>query len=231
MSERAPVFATFGEAWRWFMGGGELVGAREQRERFVAGRAQFLAFQVPVGGTPLADAAEPVADALSGVDGLRWYDEEMLHITLLGVGFQVIGGARPDEILREHVGAVAEYAAGVARAARKMEVRLGPVNVFPDALVLEVQDDGGGLAAIRRGLEERRADTLASGASFLPHVTLAMFEDPGVAGALRERLPPLRGLPPRAGAVRGFDLARWWFVGEDPAANPELDVVRSYRLR
>ena len=127
---------------------------------------------------------------------------------------------------------IAERAAKALRGAKPVDVTLGPVNVFPDALILEVHDDGG-LKEIRRALEAAtRTDAFGfEESTFLPHTTIATFTDASAADALREALPPLReraGVPMR---VARIELTRWWLTGVDLTDPPEADVLRSYALR
>src|SRR5207244_1219376 len=119
-----------------------------------------------------------------------------LHISVLGVGFQVIEARRPNDVLRQDVASIAERGANPLRGAKPVEVALGPVNVFPDALILEVHDDGR-LKEIRRALEgATRPDAFGfEESTFLPHTTIATFTDGSAADALREALPELRDRP------------------------------------
>jgi 2'-5' RNA ligase len=221
-------YASFDDAWRAFENGAPLTPIAEQRERFLAGRAQFLGFQAPLP----ADAAgeiEAVQDQLADVESLYLFEREMLHITVRGVGFQVIAKPRPDEVLREDVGRIAERAAKALRSA-PIDVSIGAVNVFPDALVLEVHD-GGALGAIRDALDATGAPDTFAYPVYLPHVTIAVFRSAEAGADLRDRLPPLRARPPVRTTLTRIELARWWFTGDDVSAHPEIDVVRSYRLR
>lgn len=153
---------------------------------------------------------------------------EDLHITLRPVGFQVIAKRRPDDVSREEAAAIAGQAARVLRGVKRIDAALGPVNVFPDALVLEVAD-AGALAALHDALPG-----VASGepVPFLPHVTIATFASPGAAAPLRERLPALRDAAAVPMQVRRVELVRRWFVDadEEEFADAGLETVRSYRL-
>jgi 2'-5' RNA ligase len=235
-SSTRPLFTTFDDAWRWFVDGGELEPIESLRERFTQGRAQFLSFQAPVADpSALAHIAE-VLDALADIEGIVPTPDEHLHISIRGAGFQVLaptrgGTRRDDELTREDVGRAGERAAHAIRGIASSEITLGPVNVFPDALILEVHDDGT-LAAIRSALAAvtGAADTLIDDAHYLPHVTIATFETTDAGAALREHLPQQRQRPPVAIPLRRIDLARWWFTGFDDRASTELESVRSYRL-
>lgn len=229
--DRPPFFTTFDEAWRWFTSGGALTSMEIWRERLTAGRAQLLSFQVPIAGTPIADAVEDLQDELSDIPGLAMFDRDMLHISIRGVGFQVITKKRPDDVTREDVGRITKRASTQLRDTKAAPIEVGPLNVFHDALILEVHD-AGALADIRRRLADAPADTFGiADDQYLPHITIAMFEDPtAVAPALRARLPALRAQPSIATKITRIELARWWFTGHE-AGFPERDPVREYKLR
>jgi 2'-5' RNA ligase len=233
MSEdrRPPLFASFDEAWRWFADGGELTPMTEWRQRLTAGRAQLLSFQVPLAESPVGDAVDELRDDLAAIDGLALFEREMLHISLRGVGFQVIAKKRSDDVTREDVGRIAKRAASLLRGAKPVAIEAGPLNVFQDALVLEVRD-GGALGDLRRRLTETVGDAFGIGdAQYLPHITIAMFDDPAAAAPiLRARLPSLRQRSHTAATIKRVELARWWFTGED-SGFPERDPVRTYPLR
>jgi 2'-5' RNA ligase len=230
VTESRGFSSSFDEAWRAFEAGYELVPMSTWRERMTAGRAQFLSFQVPLGELAIADAIEELQDELADIDGLRLYEREILHISLRRVGFQVVAKTRPDDVTREDVGRVTQRAAALLRGAKPVDVAVGPMNVFPGALFLEVRD-GGALGEIRSRLAGATDDAFGiAGAQYLPHVTIAMFGDTSCAGALRERPPRLRLRAPATGTIKRIELARWWFTGGD-ADFPERDPVLSYPLR
>jgi 2'-5' RNA ligase len=226
-----PIFSSFDDAWRWFRDGGQLESMADWRERLTAGRAQLLSFQASVAELPVARAIEALQDELSDVGGLVFFSREMLHISLRGVGFQVIAKTRADDVLRQDVSRIANAAADVAKRTRSIAATVGPVNVFPGALVLEVHD-GGAFGELRRALGPIVDDAFGLDESqYLPHITIAMFESPSAADVLRQRLLAQRARPPMPLTVKRIELARWWFTGDDPLAHPERDVVRSYALR
>jgi 2'-5' RNA ligase len=229
-----PRFTAFDDAWRWFADGGQLVPLAEQRAHLLGGRAQFLVFHARMTDRRVIAAAQEALDALSNIDELVPMDPDQLHISIRAVGFQVIEKRRDDEVLRQDVGAISERAAKIIKRSRPAAVEAGPVNVFPDALILQVHDASGALAALRRDLAaafERDAFGLDD-AQYLPHVTIAWFASPDAGDALRERLPALRDeLAPVETLVRRIELGRWWFTGTDDDAAPELDTVREYALR
>jgi 2'-5' RNA ligase len=222
-------FRSFDEAWRWFDGGGALVSAADSVEELTRGRAQLLAFIVPVDDAAVVGAAHALQDALADLDAVAPQPDELLHVTLRLVGFQVIAKRNPDELLPGEVDAIAADAARAFRDVRPAEVSVGAPNVFPDSLILEV-GDAGALAAMRARVEEavlRPPDE----APYLPHITVGAFRDPAVAAALHPRLAALRRpAPPLPMRVRRIELVRAWFTGLE-AEPPELDVVRSYALR
>lgn len=228
--DQRPLFTSFDEAWRWFAGGGQLTPMAEWRQRFTAGRGQLLSFQVPVGDTVIADTVADLQSELGDIDELAMFEREMLHVSLRGVGFQVIAKTRPDDVSREDVGRITQRAAGVISGVRPIGIEAGPVNVLPDALILEVHG-GGQFAELRTRLAATGDDAFGvEDTQYLPHITVAMFGDASAATRLRERLPALRQHPPVAATIKRIELARWWFTGADTDL-PELDSVRTYPLR
>jgi 2'-5' RNA ligase len=144
----------------------------------------------------------------------------------------VISKTQPDDVSREDVGRIAHDAAAALRGHGPIEAALGPVNVFPDALILEVHDEAGGLTGLRNALAPVVADAFGlSDAQYLPHVTIAMFASADASAPLRRVLPSLRERPRLAATLGEVELARWWFTGVDEDALPERDPVRTYRLR
>lgn len=228
----SPRFTSFDDAWRWFAGGGALIPISDRIESVTAGRAQLLAFQVPVTEPDVLDAIADTQDALADIDGVLAEPPERLHISIYVPGFQVIEARRPDEVLRQDVGRIAERAAKIVKATPAIELAIGPVGVFPDALMLEVHD-GGMLAELYAKLAHAHhgAGAALRVDDFLPHVTIATFADASVGDVLRERLPGMRETPPVAMSVRRVELSRIWFTGIDPLSQIEIDTVRTYTLR
>lgn len=234
MTDRPPIFTTFDEAWTHFTSGGDLVDIEQQREHFVRGRAQFLALHVPVAEMPVAEEIAAVQDQLADIESLTLIPPERLHVSVRGIGFQVIARSQPNDVLRQEVGGIADKAAKVLKDIPAFNVTIGPVNVFPDALILQVQP----VEPMRNILRRLNAALQGPDAfpysadSFLPHVTIATFLDAKTAASsLREALPPLREAPPLEATISRIDFARWWFTGHDLTAWPELDLIRTYRLK
>lgn len=228
----SPRFTSFDDAWRWFEGGGALVAIAERVEDLTAGRAQLLSFRVPLTDPGVLDHIADMQDALADIEGVLAEPPERLHISIYIPGFQVIEARRPDEVLRQDVGRIAERAAKIIKAAPVIGLQVGPVAVFPDALVLEVHD-GGRLAELYAKLAHAHHGVGAALRvdDFLPHVTIATFGDAAVAGVLRERLPTMREQSPIAMSASRVELSRIWFTGLDPQTEIEIDTVRSYMLR
>jgi 2'-5' RNA ligase len=227
-----PLFRAFDQAWTWFNEGGELEPMEERRARFTQGRAQFLAFQAPIDDARVIEAIIAIRDSLSNVPNIEPMRDEHLHISIRGVGFQVLEKRKPDDIGRGEVARAGESAAKALRGTKPINVRVGPVNVFPDALILEVHDDGA-LGEVRRKLGEalQGDDAPIDDGHYLPHITLAMFGSADVVSVLRERLPALRETAQVAVTLRRIEYARWWFTGFDEREETELEIVRAYALR
>jgi 2'-5' RNA ligase len=230
--QQPPIFSSFDEAWTWFTSGGRLVTIAEQRERLLRGRAQLVVFEAPLGELPVADEIAALQDELAGVDGLDFMPEHLLHVSIRALGFQVIAKSLSGDVLPGDVTRAGDIAARALRGASPVELLLGPVNVFPDALVLQAApvEPLRDLAVRLEAVGEPGAFPYLF-ARYLPHCTIAMFRTADVAAALRERLPPLRPRPPLRATVQRVELARFWFVGEDATDWPERETVRPYVLR
>lgn len=227
-------FRSFDDAWQAFVEGGDVVTVEERRADFWRGRAQFLGFAAPLTSGDAVDLALDVQDALDGIDGVLLMPDDCFHITIRPIGFQVIERRNPDEVLREEVPGISKRAAPVMAATRPMEVTVGPVNVFPDAVILEVHDDGA-FVDLRERLDAVGAADAYAGqlddSPYLPHVTVVQFQSRDAAGPLRERLPELRALSPVRIGIRDVALMRSWMTGVDADEPPELEALRTYRLR
>lgn len=229
-----PLFTSFDEAWRWFVDGGELTPMGRWRERFTGGRAQLLSFQVPLADATVADAIGDLQDELAAstaAEHLIFFEREMLHISIRAAGFQVIAKKHPGDILPKEAARIANDARTALRGVRPIDATIGSVNVFPDALVLEVRD-GGALSAVRDALAPVVDDAFGlSAAQYLPHTTIAMFRSPEAAAPLRAILPALRDAAPEPLQIAGIELARWWFTGIDDDDLPERETARAYSFR
>lgn len=229
-----PLFTAFEDAWRWFSDGGELTPMGRWRERFTGGRAQLLSFQIPLADATAADAIGDLQDELAASaagEHLIFFEREMLHISVRAAGFQVIAKKHPGDILPKDAARVANDARTALQTVRPIDATIGPVNVFPDALVLEVHD-GGALGAVRDALAPVVDDAFGlSAAQYLPHVTIAMFRNPEASAPLRAALPALRETPAQPLHIGGIELARWWFTGIDDDDLPERQTARSYSFR
>jgi len=229
-SER-PLFSSFDEAWRWFNGGGAIETVEQARQRFTQGRGQFLAFQVRIADRRIVAEIAEIQRVLAALPGIELQSSDLLHISVRGCGFQVLKRQHEDEVLRGEVPAIAERAASILKHARRIEATLGPVNVFPDAVVLELHD-GGALGAVRSQLAGAIArDALIDDTHYLPHCTIAVFASSDAGGALRPALGPLRERAPARLKIDRIELARWWFTGFDERESVEAEPVRTYRLR
>lgn len=226
------LFSSFDDAWRWFLAGGELTPLAEQRERFTRGRAQFLSFEVPLGDTAAAEEAAAIQDELANEAAVVPWPLDLLHISVRGLGWQVIEKSHPDDVLRQEVGSIAERAARSLRGLGPTSAVIGPVNVFPGAVVLEVHEASGLVEARRRLEEASGADAFGlTPATYLPHVTVATFRERAARPALRQMLALLRERPRVRVPVGRLELARYWFTGLNPEDDPERETVRSYVLR
>lgn len=221
--------SSFADAWTRFQASGELRLRGDTLEwEWTRGRAQWLTFLVRVEDRAAREYLQGLAGRLDGIPGVELYPDWYWHITIKGVGFQVIKKTRDDEVLREHVGSLTRAARDIVARHAAFDVRLGPPNGFPEVVFVEV-DDGGAVRALNTAL----ADELGAprypidGSGFLPHVSIARFQSNDGLDRLKSTLAELR----EAGGgpsfpVRRVEFVRAWLHEE----MPEFDTLASYQL-
>lgn len=225
-----PEFASFDEAWRWFEREGEIVVADDTwADSWAHGRAQYLAFIARVEEPAIIDAVERTRQRLAPVAGVVPFTDDYLHVTLAGVGFQVLRPSRPDELTREQAMALGERVAPLFQRSAPVTFSLGAPNVLGEAIVLELHDEGR-WEALRRSASELAGRPFAGHA--LPHLSLARCVERPDRALLLATLRALRSEPLRiAFTVRRIELARAWLIGDFPREEPELKALRRYGLR
>ena len=151
------------------------------------------------------------------VQGIRWTDGNNLHITL-----HFIGGVEEGNIDRLSL-KLAETLKGTKQFSLFLEsIEFGPPAGKPHMIWALFKDGGGAYGALARSiaesLKEYSGDTMKRP---IPHVTLARFNDPGIA----------RGIS--LGQVRGTELnvdrVKLMESRLHPQG-PEYSVVKEYLL-
>jgi 2'-5' RNA ligase len=224
-----PAFSSFEAAWSAFLSAEALMTFEESTAALTRGRAQAIAFTVPIEDPGAAAHIERVQDEIAAIPGLSLTPPEEFHITLKVAGFQVIRRTMDDDILREEVPHLDRQAGAFFQAVRSFSVRLEHANVFPGCIILEV-DDGGVLRHLNAALSEHLPGLhryATDSPNYLPHVTIATIEDDTDAAQLRRTLPGLRNLEPVPVPVRRIDLSRAWFLG----GGREMETIKSYYLQ
>ena len=178
-----------------------------------AGRAQFLSFQAPLDETRRARAGRRTCSTACGTLAARPMPDEHLHISLRGVGFQVIRARSDDELTREDVGRAGEFAARALRAIEPIEVTRRSREHLPGRADPRSARRRGAGGDPRRARRRHAHDTLIDDGHYLPHVTIAMFDDPAAAAPSAIGCRALRELAAAPVTLRRIDLARWWFTG------------------
>jgi len=171
-------FTSFDEAWEFFL------ERRDDLEdffaRFPVDDELALGWLLPL-SPKLRPAAREVQRSLARLEWVTLLQESFLHVWLSDVAF---AAHRPtaDEIASAVEGA--EHAwAGV----EPFDLRYPRINCFHDGVVVEVEGDG------PRRLVSRLVEAGASRVpleTFLPHVTLGVFNRPHEPALLRQVLVP-----------------------------------------
>jgi 2'-5' RNA ligase len=177
--------AEFDEAWKRF---NALLRTRDHwRSLFDwSEERQVLAFLVPVHSMfpHIATATAQLREDLQGLRGVEVVPPEFLHVSV-----QMAGTLGAADTTWSEVERLSLQAGDVIRIAAPFEMTFGPVNAFPEAAFIEV-DDGGAIREIRRRLRQVWPRVLQNGAesfvsgdedAFLPHMSIAYFD--GTANA------------------------------------------------
>jgi 2'-5' RNA ligase len=196
---------------------------------FTRGRAIFLALLVRLEDAPAQDYVRHLQQRLDGIPGVELYPDFYWHITIKGVGFQVIKKTMPDDVLREHVPRIATQARKLFEREPAFEARLGPPTAFPEVIILEVHDGGRVRELNMRICEElpELPHQPFDGETFLPHVSIARFTSNDGLPQLKEALASLRDEGPGPTVqVRRIEFVKVWLT----EAMPEFDTLATYPL-
>jgi len=224
------LVTSFDDAWARLQTLDALAVAGDTRDQsWSRGRAQYLTFLVRIEDVAARDHIARVGERLRDIPGVELYPDWYWHITIKGVGFQVIKRTRDDDVLREDVSRIANAARALLSREAAYDAQLGLVNAFPSAVFVEVLDAGRTRdlnVALAQGFPRLAAST-GDGDAFLPHISIARFTSNDGLATLKETLATLRAEGPGPSfPVRRVEFIRAW-LSEDP---PEFDTLASYQL-
>ena len=223
--------ASFDGAWARFqaLDSLQLVGDSSGGE-WTRGRAQALGFQVRLEGAAARNHIAQVVGRLAGIAGVEPFPDWFWHVTVKGVGFQVIKRTHEDDVLRQDVSRIAEEAREVLSAEKAFQAQLGPASGFASVVFLEVWDEGR-----MRQLNERLMEDMPNlfrypidGAGFLPHISIARFTSSEGLSELKEALARVRAEGPGPSfTVRRVEFVKAWLTEE---VTP-FDVLATFALK
>ncbi len=223
--------SSFQDAWDRFQmrDSLRLVGDTLEWE-WTRGRAQYLAFLIRIEDGAARNHLARIAERLGNIPGVEPYPDWYWHVTVKGVGFQVIKRAHDDDILRQDVPRIASGARAPLTEQGAFEAQAGLPNAFAEVVFVEVWD-GGAVGALNNALIAALPDLPRSsidGAGFLPHVSVARFTSSEGVDELKEALGALRGEGPGPRfPIRRVEFVKAWLS----EAIPEFDTLASYPLR
>lgn len=222
--------STFEEAWQRFQALDSLRLVEDTLEsEWRRGRTEYLAFLVPIEDDAARMHIANTIDRLAGIPGVQPYQESYWHITVKGVGFQVIKRTQEDDVLRQHVPRIARRAQELLAGEEAFQARLGLANGFAEVAFVEVLD-GGRVRELNARLLEGLPGVPrypSDGAAFLPHISVARFSSDDGLDDLKAALAALRSEGPGpAFPVRRLEFVKAW-LSEEP---PEFDVLAAYPL-
>ena len=222
---------SFDQAWERFQALDSLQLVHDSsRLEWTRGRAQALGFQVRLEGAAARNHIEQVVGRIAGIAGVEPFPDWFWHVTVKGVGFQVIKRQHEDDVLRQEVQRIAEAAREVFSGESAFETQLGLASGFASVVFLEVWDEG----RVRQ-LNERLMEDMPNlyrypidGPGFLPHVSIAQFSSSEGLSELKAALAALRAEGPGPSfTVRRVEFVKAWLI-EDVA---EFDVLATFALK
>lgn len=224
------VSSSFEDAWERFQARDSLRLVGDTREwEWTRGRAQYLAFLVRVEDSDTRRHLIRATEWLAGIPGVEIYPDWYWHITVKGVGFQVIRRAHEDDVLRQDVPRIVNEARAILAGQPAFEGQLGLVNGFAEVVFAEVRDNGRLRelnACLSDGLPHVPRHPIDASA-FLPHISIARFTSDEGLDEVKAALAELRseGTGPTF-PVRRVEFVKAWLSEE----TPEFDTLASYSL-
>ncbi len=222
--------SSFDDAWAQFerCDALRLVGDTLESE-WNRGRAQYLTFLVRMDEPAVRDHLAAVIERIAGIPGVEPYPQPYWHVTVKGVGFQVIKRTRDDEVLRGDVARLGGKARAILTSQPPYRATFGLVNGFAGVVFVEVID-GGGTANLNRllvdGIDELTGASIDA-AGILPHISIARFTSNEGLDELKSTLSSLRQEPPGPKiTVQRVEFVKAW-LSEDA---PDLETLASYTL-
>lgn len=185
--------STLKEHWYW-------------RPGWAPGRSFYTWHLIFAGQPALFDMVRRIQAALD-LPGLDLVPLDGLHLTMQGVGFT-------DEVRREDVDAIVEAARSRCTALPPLRIDLGPVDPDPEGVGLLVSPWAPverTRLAVRDAIGSVWSAVPESVDGFRPHVTVAYSGADVPAEQVRDRLRPLRSVPPvqiSIGAIQLIALNR-----------------------
>jgi 2'-5' RNA ligase len=226
----SDLASSFEDAWARFQARDalRLVGDTLEWE-WSRGRAQFLAFLVRIEDAAVRDHLSRIVERLAAIPGVEPYPDWYWHVTVKGVGFQVIKRTQQDDVLRQDVSRIAGQARALLTRHASFEAQLGLANAFAEVVFVEVLDHGR-FADLNVAAREAPAipGLPVDEAPFLPHVSIARFTSNEGLAELKQTLASLRAEGPGPSFTVGrIEFIRAWLSEE----TPEFDTLATYPLR
>lgn len=222
----------FGSAWERFQELEKLRLLEETQEAdWTLGRTEYLAFLIAATDEATREYIKRTLQRIEGIPGVDPYPERYWHVTIKGVGFLTEMPTQPDELSREDATEVAQGARAVLEGATPFEIGTGPVNAFPEVVILEVHDRGK-VRALNTALLEALPKVMRypiDGEMFLPHISIARFSSNAGLRELKETLASLRESEPEGGP--SFMVTEALFIRAHLAKEiPAFELLARYEL-
>ena len=190
------------------------------------GRTRYLTFIVRVKEKKLVEKIRCIQKQLSSIPCVDPFPKDYFHITVKGCGFLPESPEHEDDILIESLGTIIDQATDILCRSR-FYIHLPKLNLFPSVVFLEVYDNGR-IGELNRKLitipQIRR--TRFDHPSFLPHISMAQFQNDREFDRLISRLERLRDVGFGEMTVGSIELVIAHLNGK----YPELESIHAFEL-
>jgi 2'-5' RNA ligase len=160
--------------WQAYRSAGNVEDGRHDTEDWRGRAGAFALAAIRVPAAELQPELDRVRHALQPFPFIRLHPDEFLHITIQELGFVCDRPSKPDEISHNRLEEFIDAAASVTSTRPSIEIGLGGINSFQDAIFLEVSD-GGALSPLQSRLFDLAAIPRAARFAYLPHCTIAHY--------------------------------------------------------
>jgi 2'-5' RNA ligase len=195
---------------------------------FIKGRDQYLTFHIRIRDENLVKKIIEIQSRLSAFSCVDPLPKDYFHISITGLGFLTKSEKYEDDILIENLQRIINQAKEALQPISKFDIVISKPNIFPDVVFMEVHDEGK-IEEIFQRLqaipEVRKKEFIFP--SFLPHISIVMFQNNKDFTKLISQLEKLRNTELGTKTVNSIELVNVYISME----YPKLRTIATFQLK